>query len=104
MNLQYIKDKHADQPAKDMPHLTASTCCLLNLRGCKQLTVKDVCICKVFCVMLYSALCNYSVDFVVLTKALCTLMCTLYIYIYSICIIGQRQEVTNDSSQIKKGT
>ena len=57
-NLQNIKDKHADQPAKDVPHLTASTCCLLNLRRCKQLTVKNVCICKVFCVMLYSALCN----------------------------------------------
>ena len=57
-NLQYIRDKHADQPAKDVPHLTASTCCLLNLRGCKQLTVKNVCIYRVFCVMLYSALCN----------------------------------------------
>jgi hypothetical protein len=57
-NLQYIRDKHADQPAKDVPHLTASTCCLLNLRGCKQPTVKNVCIYRVFCVMLYSALCN----------------------------------------------
>ena len=58
--LQNIRDKHADQPAKDVPHLTASTCCLLNLRGCKQLTVKNVCIYRVFCVMLQSALCDVT--------------------------------------------
>ena len=29
-NLQDIKDKHADQPAKNVPHPTTSTCCLCS--------------------------------------------------------------------------
>lgn len=43
---------------------------MLNHRGRKQLILKNICICKMFCGMLYSALCNGSVDLVVLTKTL----------------------------------
>jgi hypothetical protein len=76
-NLQNIKEKHADQPTKRRvtPDLNR-VLPLLNYRGWKQLIFKNVCICKMFCALLWSALCNESVDFVVLTKALFMLMDT----------------------------
>jgi hypothetical protein len=59
--LQNIRGRQAEQP-------------LLNRRGCKQLIFKNVCICKMFCGMLQSALRKRCVDPVDLTKA-------LYVYI-----------------------
>jgi hypothetical protein len=58
-NLQNIKHKHADQPAKkrvtpNLFHVSP----LLNLRGGKQTILKNVCIGKIFCGMLQGASLN----------------------------------------------
>ena len=52
---------------------------LLNIHGQKQLIFKNVCLRTMFCALLQNALCNYSVDFVVLIKALFMLKHTKYI-------------------------
>jgi len=77
-NLQNIKNKHVDQPAK----ICATPYCIhmlpmVNCCGCKQLMFKNVCTCNTFCAMLKSALCTKRADFVVLTKMLVTLTLTL---------------------------
>jgi hypothetical protein len=68
MDLHNIKHKHADQPgSKRVTPYRIHVLPLLNRRGWKQLIVKNVCArCFVPC---YRALCDMSVDFVVLTKA-----------------------------------
>ena len=59
MNLQDIKDKHADHPAKK--HGTPNhihILPLLNHSGWKQVILKNVGICKMFCAVLCSTLCD----------------------------------------------
>ena len=53
-NLQNIKNKQADQPVKKQGHPMTPTCCLswISVVG-PQLIFKNVCMCKMFCTMLY---------------------------------------------------
>jgi hypothetical protein len=58
-NLQNMTEEHADQPSKKSAtpyriHMLP----LLNRHGGLNLVVKNVCICKMLCAMLWSALCN----------------------------------------------
>jgi len=69
-NLQNIKHKRADQPGnKRVIPYRIHVMSLLNRRSWKKLIVKNVCICTMFCAVLCGAVCDMSVDFVVLTKA-----------------------------------
>jgi len=59
MNLQNIKGKHTDQPAKTR----ATPYCIhmlpiVNCCGRKQLMFKNVCTCNMYCAMLKGTLCN----------------------------------------------
>ena len=58
-NLQSGKDKYSDQHAKKRAiPCSIHVLPLLNLSDCKQLILKIVCMRKMFCVMLESALYN----------------------------------------------
>jgi hypothetical protein len=52
MNLQNLKDKHADQPFKRATPCRIHVFLLLNRHGWIQLFLKLVCVCKMFCAML----------------------------------------------------
>ena len=65
MNLKFIKDKHADQPAKkicDTPPYACGDWWLFNSHGQKQLIFKNVCICTMFCAAVQSTIWNYNAD------------------------------------------
>jgi len=75
MNLQNIKEKYAEQPTKNhAAPFQVNVLSLSNWCGWKSLSLKKIIIWKMFSVILYSALCNSSVDFGVLTKVLVMLM------------------------------
>jgi hypothetical protein len=68
--LQHIEDKHADQPAKKMRHPAAYTCCLCWTAVVGYNSIfKNVCLCRMFCAMLWSALRNLSVNLVISIEA-----------------------------------
>jgi len=71
-----------------MQYPTGSTLPLLNCHGQKQHIFKNICIRKKFCAMLYSTLHDSSVDSVVFTKVLLTL-----IYIHTHTYIHQHMYV-----------
>jgi hypothetical protein len=68
--LHNTEDKPADQPpVKCVTPYCIHMLPLLNCHGWKQLIFKNVHICDLFCAMLQSTLCYYSVNFFVLMKA-----------------------------------
>ena len=83
-NLQNIKNKHTEQPAKKtcdtLPHPHVAS---VEPPRLEATHLKNVRISNVFYAVLWSVLCNERIDFVVLMKALFMLSIrNIYIYIY----------------------